>query len=233
VTEGGSVSFTVTASGTAPLSYQWQKDGANLAGQTSATLTLTGVTLSQAGDYAAVVSNVAGSVASAAASLVVVVPPRITVQPRSQSVLVGTNVTFSVEASGTAPLSYQWRFNLDDIPGATNSSLTLTTVETTRAGDYAVVVSNQASAVTSLAARLTVQVPLVVDLRLGSPELTNGQFRFLLTGPSQTSLVVWASSDLIHWSPVQTNQVVDGTAAFTDSVSSLTQNRFYRATVAP
>ena len=112
VTAGQSATFTVAASGTAPLSYQWQKDGANLAGATSATLTLSSVTSANAGSYRAVVSNSAGSATSAAATLTVnpaVVAPAITTQPASQTVTAGANVTFTVAASGTAPLSYQWQ----------------------------------------------------------------------------------------------------------------------------
>ena len=71
VTAGANVSFTVAASGTAPLSYQWRLNGANLGGATSATLSLTGVTTSQAGSYTCVVTNVAGSATSSAATLTV------------------------------------------------------------------------------------------------------------------------------------------------------------------
>ncbi len=89
VTAGANVTFTVAASGTAPLSYQWQKDSVNLAGATSATLTLSSVTSANAGSYRAVVSNSAGSATSAAATLTVnaaVVAPAITTQPASQTV---------------------------------------------------------------------------------------------------------------------------------------------------
>ena len=114
VTAGANVSFTVAASGTAPLSYQWKLNGANVAGGTSATLSLTGVTAGQAGSYTCVVTNVAGSATSSAATLTVnpaPVAPSITTQPVSQTVTAGANVSFTVAASGTAPLSYQWRLN--------------------------------------------------------------------------------------------------------------------------
>jgi uncharacterized delta-60 repeat protein len=71
VVEGSTASFTVTATGTAPLSYQWQKDGANLNGQTSATLTLASVELTDAGHYRVIVSNIAASVTSTEATLTV------------------------------------------------------------------------------------------------------------------------------------------------------------------
>jgi pectate lyase len=112
-----------------------------------------------AGSYTVVVTNVAGSVTSAAATLTVnaaPVPPSITTQPASQTVNAGSSVTFSVVATGTAPLSYQWKFNGGNITGATSSSLTLNNVQSANAGSYTVLVSNSAGSVTSAAATLTV-----------------------------------------------------------------------------
>jgi hypothetical protein len=85
--------------------------------------------------------------------------PAITTQPASQSVNTGASVSFSVAASGTAPLSYQWHFNNSPISGATNSSFSITSAAAANAGSYHVVVSNQAGSVTSNAATLTVNTP--------------------------------------------------------------------------
>jgi Concanavalin A-like lectin/glucanases superfamily/Immunoglobulin domain len=82
--------------------------------------------------------------------------PYITTQPVDQTVTVGANVTFSVEAGGTEPLGYQWSFNGTNIDGATDSMLMLTDVQFTDAGTYAVVVSNSVSTATSSNAVLTV-----------------------------------------------------------------------------
>jgi hypothetical protein len=123
-------------------------------------LTLNGVTSSSAGSYRVIVSNSAGSVTSAAATLTVnstVVAPTITTQPRSQTVYAGANVTFSVAASGTEPLSYQWQKNGNNISGATSTSLTLTRVTSYSAGTYRVVVGNSVGSVTSAGATLTVR----------------------------------------------------------------------------
>src|SRR6185503_1745148 len=65
-------------------------------------------------------------------------PPAITVQPLGRTVLVGTSVVFTATASGAGPLRYQWRFNADDIPSATNSSLTIANVQVPNAGKYSV-----------------------------------------------------------------------------------------------
>ena len=66
------------------------------------------------------------------------------------------NVTFSVTATGTAPLAYQWQFNGNALQGGTNSALALSSVTTNHAGDYRVVITNAAGAVTSSIAALTV-----------------------------------------------------------------------------
>jgi len=86
-------------------------------------------------------------------------PPAIITHPQDQTADVGTNVTFSVVAAGSAPLSYQWRKNGFALAGATSSSLLLTNIQLVSAGDYSVVVANAGGAVTSAVARLTVTIP--------------------------------------------------------------------------
>lgn len=76
-------------------------------------------------------------------------PPAITMHPQSVSVYPGTEATFSVAATGSAPLSYQWRFNGANIPGATNNSYARSSVQPEDAGNYSVVVANAAGSVTS------------------------------------------------------------------------------------
>ena len=83
-------------------------------------------------------------------------PPTITTQPTNRTVNVGDTATFNVVATGTAPLSYQWRKDTASIVGANEASLTLTTVTSGDAGSYTVVVTNIAGLVTSDAAILTV-----------------------------------------------------------------------------
>lgn len=85
-----------------------------------------------------------------------VLAPGFTAQPQSHSVTVGGTVVFSAVATGTPPPTYQWHFNNTAIAGATSSTLTLSNVQTTHAGNYTVVATNVAAAVTSAAATLTV-----------------------------------------------------------------------------
>ena len=172
VTAGATVTFSVTATGTAPLSYQWQKNSVAIAGATSATLTLSSVTTADAGTYAVVVANVAGSAASAYAILTVnpaPVAPSITSQPASQTVTAGGNVSFSVVATGTAPLSYQWRLNGVNIAGATSATLTLSAVTSANTGSYTVLVRNSAGSAASVAATLTVNPAPSLTIALTSP----------------------------------------------------------------
>src|SRR5204863_10065440 len=115
VSTGQTATFTVTATGTAPLSYQWQKNGTAIGAATTASYTTSATTASDNGDqFTVVVSNAVGSVTSNAAALTVnaaLVAPTITTQPASQTVSVGQTATFTVTATGTAPLSYQWQKN--------------------------------------------------------------------------------------------------------------------------
>jgi acid phosphatase len=110
--------------------------------------------------FTVMVSNSTGSVTSTAATLTVsaaVVAPTITTQPASQTVTVGQTATFNVAATGTAPLSYQWRKNGTAISGATSSSYTTpATTSSDNGAQFTVVVSNSAGSVASTAATLTV-----------------------------------------------------------------------------
>src|SRR5689334_6442065 len=75
--------------------------------------------------------------------------PGITSQPQSQSAVSGSNVTFTVSASGDAPLRYNWLVNATNFIGATNATLTLTNVTFLNGGTYRVTVNNNSGAVTS------------------------------------------------------------------------------------
>src|SRR5205823_14044741 len=127
-TAGQTATFTVVATGTAPLSYQWQKNGAAISGATSASYTTPATTSADnSAKFVVVVSNTAGSVTSNAATLTVnsaATAPSITTQPASQTVTVGQTATFTVVATGTAPLSYAWRKNGTAISGATAAGYT-------------------------------------------------------------------------------------------------------------
>jgi len=159
VTVGQPASFSVVATGTAPLSYQWKKGGAAIAGATSATYPIAPTTSGDAGTYTVVVTNSVSSVTSNGASLTVnpaPVAPVITTQPQSQAVADGTAVTFTVAASGTPSPTYQWQKNGVNLTGANGSSYTIAGVAGGDAGNYTVVATNVAASVTSDQAALAV-----------------------------------------------------------------------------
>lgn len=158
-TVGGSVSFSVVAQGSFPLSYQWKFNGLPISGAVTSTLSLTNVQLANSGSYTVVVSNNFGAVTSAGASLAVSTAtgaPTITTQPVGQSVTAGSDVAFSVVASGNAFLSYQWYLNGVAVSGGASATLTLRSVTTAQAGTYTVVVSNSLGSATSDPASLNV-----------------------------------------------------------------------------
>ena len=157
VAVGASANLSVVVAGTPPLSYQWRFNTTNIAAATGSVLTLANVQLTNAGSYDVVVTNLYGSTNSFAATLTVLFPPQITVQPQDQSVGVGSNATFTVTATGSDPLNYQWYFNGASLSTATNSSLVLDGVTFSQAGGYSVSVSNLVGSVTSRNAILVVQ----------------------------------------------------------------------------
>jgi len=179
--EGGSVFLSVLATGSAPLTYQWQKDDAPLANAQSNRLDLTNVTAATAGRYSVIVSNEAGFLTSASARLTitpVAVPPRITSQPADLAGLAGSTATFAVTAGGTPPLRYQWRKNGAPLAGQTNAVLTLTNLALGDGGTYSAGVTNSAGADTSRAALLSVaqlQLAPVITKQPASQTLATGE----------------------------------------------------------
>src|SRR5260370_15348 len=96
--------------------------------------------------------------------------PSITTQPASQTVTAGQTATFTVVATGTAPLSYQWKKNGTAISGAMSSSYTTpATTSADNGSQFTVVVSNIASNVTSSAATLTVALALAAPTIIAQP----------------------------------------------------------------
>lgn len=189
VNVGQTANFTVTASGTAPLAYQWVRNGANIGGATSASYT-TPPTISgdNGAQFSVVVSNAFGTATSATVILTVNTPPVITTQPASQTVNVGQTATFSVAASGTAPLAYQWTRNNANIAGA--NSPTYTTPPATAADNltgYAVIVSNVAGNVTSATANLIVNSPPVILTQPVSQTVIAGQTASFTVSASGTA----------------------------------------------
>jgi hypothetical protein len=203
---GTIAAFTVFADGTGPLSYQWRKngsnlsDGGNVSGATTSALALSGVSPSDAAGYTVVVSGF-GSVTSTPVAILTITnfPPAITAQPQSITNTAGTTATFTVSASGSGTLGYQWRkngSNLSDggnISGATSSTLALSSVSALDGATYDVVVSGFGS-VTSAPAILTVVAnPLILYepfnyTNLGSPVSSNTPANWTYNGSGGNDL---------------------------------------------
>jgi len=167
VSSGANVTFNVTATGTGPLNYQWRFNGVSISGATTSSYTRSNVQSADAGSYSVLVSNAGGSVPSANAVLTISSAPSITTQPQSQTVVAGSDATFDVTATGSAPLSYQWRFSGGNIAGATASTYTRVNAQLADAGAYTVVVSNSINTVTSAPATLTVNFSLAATATYG------------------------------------------------------------------
>lgn len=158
VDEGEDATFSVTAVGRQPLSYQWMRNGINLAGETRASLALLHVGATDAGNYSVRITNMDGAITSASASLQVFTAPTITVQPSDATTARGGYAGFAVTASGGSPLSYTWTHNGNAV-GANQPTLGFSNVQTNQAGGYRVRVSNRLGYVDSRVAQLIVSDP--------------------------------------------------------------------------
>ncbi len=170
----GTIQFAVAAAATPAPRYQWHFNGVPIPGATNSSLLLNNVQPAQAGDYAVLVYNLNGSVLSTNATLTLLYPAFILQQPSTVLVRVRpdpqaapvTNATFRTAAFSPTPLSYQWRYNGQDIPGATASTLTVSNVQVSSAGEYTVRITDAVGDVLSAPASL---VPLVSPVLLQVP----------------------------------------------------------------
>jgi hypothetical protein len=194
VNMGANVTFSVTATGTG-LSYQWQKNGGNISGQNASTLSLHDVQASDQATYDVIVSNSGGPTPSSDATLTVIIPPSITAQPANALSIQGGTATFTVTASGTAPLTYQWlrngqTFSGDNISGTASSTLTITSVSTSDSASYSVKVSNAAGSITSDNATLTVG-PFITAEPSSATVALGGTATFSVTATGTSPTYQW------------------------------------------
>ena len=152
---GRTALFTIAASGIAPLSYQWKKGDTAIPGATLQWFAIASVSSNDAGNYKVEVTNPYGTVTSSEATLTVNSHPQITAQPADITCCPGSSATFSVTASGTGLLSYQWKKNKNPV-GKTSPALSINPVSSGDAGIYTVDVTNVCGTVTSRWANLTV-----------------------------------------------------------------------------
>jgi hypothetical protein len=211
VTAGQTATFSVTATGDAPLSYQWYMNGA-AAGTDSNTFSIAQATIGQTGAQIYVlVSNAGGSATSATVTLTVnatATAPAITQQPANATVTAGQTAAFSVAATGTAPLTYQWFMN--GTAAGTNSnmfSIAQTTTGQTGAQIY-VKVSNTTGSATSNTVTLTVNPAAPI-----SPTITTQPTNLTVTAGQSATFTVTATGT----APLTYQWFMNGTAVGTNS----------------
>jgi hypothetical protein len=228
---GNTAVFTVTASGTGPLSYRWRLDGIDLtdgfgiAGSSSPTLSITNVADSDVGQYSVVVTNLYGSVTSTNGSLVTY-QQLIVNQPVDANVLVSNSFSFSVDVNGATPFTYQWQKAQVNIPNATNRIYSVSSAALVDDGFYRVIVTNPDGTQTSSSARLTVagSAGSVITIGAGTP----GMFNVTLTGVAGLHYTLQASTNLTSWLSIS-----NGVSPFTVIQTNNNTQRFFRGFYVP
>jgi hypothetical protein len=208
ISPGATTNFSILADGPL-LAYQWWHNGLKVPGATNSTLVLSNALAGAQGNYFAVVSNFAGSITSAVATLSFDSSAlSILVPPKAATAEAGYSASFNVLVSGIPPFANLWEHNGTSIVGATNSSLTLQSVRTNDAGAYTVVVNNGYGSVTSSAAQLTV-TPGAIPPNLAVGRLANN-LTITFTAEAGRTYRLLSSTNLTVWAPVDTNAVVLG-----------------------
>jgi len=154
------------------------------------------------------------------------VAPSIVTPPHDLNAVVGGSVTFSVAATGSVPLEFQWSHAGTNITGATGTSLTLSPVQAGDAGAYTVTVSNSVDS-SSATANLTVLAGS--SPQITSAQIVNGRIRFLINGNVGQQYIIESSSDLHSWTQLVTLSNVQGSVPYEEAV--LSGGRFYRVSL--
>lgn len=159
-----------------------------------------------------------------------ILSPAITTQPENVTVVAGSDASFSVTATGTEPLTYEWRFKGNLVAGTSGPTLTLRNVSLDHAGEYSVVIRNAGGEVASTPASLAVNPrPVVPPTFQGIVKDNDGSLRLLLSGTPGTSYRIEVSTDLFRWAPLANVSAETGQITFVDPGPIRHETRFYRA----
>ena len=224
VVDGGTASFSVTATGATPLNFQWSLNGTNISEATSSNLTILNVSQSDLGTYTVLVSNPFGSETSSNALLSMY--PYLAVPFGGAVTDWGQDTILSVQAGGTGPFSYQWYDNGVAILNATNQTLDLSSIQFTNAGLYSVVVSSPFGRVTNTPEQVVVN-PAGVSLGLYPGVTVSGTVGYtysIQSNPDLTNTNGWTTvATLTLFQPVELWVDVNNNAS-----SPTNAHRFYR-----
>lgn len=189
VLAGESVTLSIHAHGSTAVSYQWFLDGEEIPGATAATLSLADLNATQTGVYTVRLVNDSGTIFSQPIRISLFGAPELLVAPAAADLLTGENHTLTVEVDGATPITYQWRLNGEDIPGADGPSLTLTNVQPGEAGFYSVSVSNAFGHFTTAPVEITVNTVTGVRITTFQANATSGQVDQVLRRPDGVLVV--------------------------------------------
>jgi hypothetical protein len=251
ITNGGTATFTVVATGGLPLTYQWSgpcgslTDGADpcnnggiISGSSTATLTISNAGAADSGSYTVFVNNPEGSTNNQAQPAVLSVysgPPQILtdIQPTSLVIPVGYNASFTATVIGTTPLAYQWQVNgsnLTDnghVSGSQTSTLTIPNAQLSDSGNYQLTITNGAGSNHTSSASLTVTLigfnNGVGWTTKGTGSINNGSLSLTLGAANQTTSAFLSDPvDVLGFLATWTYQDVGGAGA--DGTAFVLQN---------
>ncbi|MBE7538919.1 MAG: immunoglobulin domain-containing protein [Opitutaceae bacterium] len=201
VLAGRTITLDVQVTGSVPYSFAWYKDGVLLPNETQPSLRFTIIRIEDSGTYTFKVSNAVGSATTTPIVLRVVSAPVITRQPATVAVLAGGRATFTVEATGTQPFTYQWQKDYGNIPGATTSQWVIPAVGQQDVGTYTVVITNEVGSVRSQEAYLAIVPAPRVTLQPQSVTVAQGSPATLeVTSPDEPSTLSyrwWRNGELV------------------------------------
>lgn len=192
--QGQPATFAVAVAGSAPLAYQWRKNGTSIAGATFASYSLSAATLADAGEYSVAVTNFAGSATSSNAALIVnpAVPVVITVHPTGGTFAFGTTISLAAQFTGSEPFTMRWEKDGAPLPSAgTSSQFYLSDLKPSDSGSYTLVVSNPAGTVRtqpavvvvrSAALPLVTRQPASAGAPVGTPVSFSAEYTAVGTG---------------------------------------------------
>lgn len=232
--EGQAGQLSIQVGGSTPLTYRWFFGTTLQTTVTTSNFVFNAASAANIGTYKVVVSNSVGAVTSRVANVNVLLKPKLTSFPVSQTVTEGDPVTLSASATGPGTLTYTWFRNDQAIPNVITETYSIPSVSVDQGGNYRVRVSNAAGFAESAPFTLTVQALPPVDVVLGAATRSGNSFKFQVTGPKRGNYILWSTPDLNAWTPVLTNAApATGILGLDVAVPNDGTGLFYKVTVTP